>query len=469
MKKTLFTALVTLLQFGSVNAQDCPNGDFENWTSHPYKVSDSGWYNSNLQSLVKEDSLTVWPVTGFIGQAVHIQTAIVGTDTLQAYVINTLGDPKVGTGGMPYSQQPTAIAGYYRYNLKGNDSALMIIEFKKAGIVISATSFTFRNVSGSIASFTAFSFPLASIPTAPDSVIIGIASSNLDGIGVQSGSWLEIDQLKFTGSGITESIAGGTFDNWSPQSLDKPNNWQVQAHGNSGNGVNKSTSHVSGSYSIQLITQPSSSGSVECANITSGNMSANNGPSGGIPYTLMSDTLTGYYKYAPTGTDTGRISVNLSAAGIYVGGNNYHFFSAPTWTYFEMPFSAMTTPDTIRIDIQSGSWNAITSGSVLNIDYLQLKSQPLPPLSVNNIQKLSDHVIVYPNPVNDLLNFKFEKSVQGSVSVKIYDIMGQVIDYKNYEVAPAVISFLVGHLSYGMYFYEIRNNDTVIRDKFIKE
>ena len=185
MKKILLTSSLILLAGWAAWAQSCPNGDFENWNIYPYSVPDSGWFNSNPQSVAKADSLTVWPVTGVVGQAVHIQTAIIGTDTLQAYVINTLGDPKTGTGGMPYSQQPTSINGYYRYHMVGADSALMIIEFKKAGSVIATTQFAYRNASGDITTFTPFSFPLATIPVVPDSVIIGLASSNLEGTGVQ--------------------------------------------------------------------------------------------------------------------------------------------------------------------------------------------------------------------------------------------------------------------------------------------
>lgn len=454
-------------------AQDCPNGDFENWVSHPYNVPDSNWFTSNTQSLSQADTLTVWKVAGHSGQAIHLQTAIIGTDTLQAYVINTAGDPKSGSGGMPYTQQPTSITGYYRYNMVANDSALMIIEFKKAGVVISATQFTFRNVSGSLSTFTAFSFPLNTIPTAPDSVIIGIASSNLEGKGIQSGSWLEIDELAFSGTGITESIAGGSFDSWTAQSVDVPSDWATEAHGGNGTGVSKSTDHRAGSYSVQLTTQPGRGGgggsgnNVEVAQITTGNFSPNSGPRGGLPYTRNSDTISGYYKYAPSGADTGMLMVMLSASGATVGGANHFFNAASAWTYFEMPFNTSTTPDSIRIDIQSGSWNALTSGSILKIDYLQLKSQPL--LAVNDLKAAANKVLAYPNPANDIFNLRFDKMPAGPVNVKLYDIMGRVIDSHNYTATPSVISFQVGYLPTGMYFYEVSNNGNIIRDKFMKQ
>lgn len=456
----------------NASAQDCPNGDFENWVSHPYNVPDSNWYTSNIQSLSKADTLTVWKVTGHSGQAIHLQTAIIGTDTLQAYAINTIGDPKSGMGGVPYTQQPTSITGYYRYNMVANDSALMIVEFKKAGTVISATQFTFRNVSGSLSTFTAFSFPLNTIPVAPDSVIIGIASSNLEGTGIQSGSWLEMDELAFAGTGITEPIVGGSFDSWTAQSVDIPTDWATEAHGDNGTGVSRSTDHRAGSYSVQLTTQPGTGGggsgnSVEVAQITTGKYSPNSGPRGGLPYTHTSDTISGYYKYTPAGADTAMLMVMLTAAGTNVGGGNYFIHAASAWTYFEMPFNAGTTPDTIRIDIQSGSWNAAAAGSVLKVDYLQLKSQPL--LAVNDLAIAATNVLAYPNPANDVFNLKFDKIPAGSVNAKIYDIVGRVIDSRYYTVAPSVISFQVGNLPTGMYFYEVSNNGNIVRDKFLKK
>jgi Secretion system C-terminal sorting domain len=472
MKRTLLIVLPMLLSIGAI-AQSCPNGDFENWNVYPYSLPDSGWYTSNPRSLAQADTLTVWPVTGYIGQAVHIQTAIIGTDTMQAYVINTLGDPKNGSGGVPYTQQPTAITGYYRYNMVGGDSSIMIIEFKKAGAVISATQFAFRNVSGSISTFTPFSFPLNSIPEAPDSVIIGISSSNVLGSGMRSGSWLEVDQLAFSGTGITEPIPGGTFDNWATDSVYSPAGWTPETNGNGTDGVSRSATHVAGDFSLRLTTQ-STYGSehngqvVNCGVVTTGHVSPNSGPVGGLPYTLTTDTLSGYYLYSPAGVDTGMLFVSLSAAGAMVGGNGYMFHAASSWTYFEMPFTAFSTPDTMRIDIQSGSWYATTPGSVLNIDYLQLKSHPLPVLSVNSISK-THNVIAYPNPANDMLNIACNGCFTGPVHAGIYDITGRMILKRDYSQWPGVATFDVGGLPHGMYFYELISDGNTMRDKFIKE
>lgn len=472
MKKILLTSSLILLAGWAAWAQSCPNGDFENWNIYPYSVPDSGWFNSNPQSVAKADSLTVWPVTGVVGQAVHIQTAIIGTDTLQAYVINTLGDPKTGTGGMPYSQQPTSINGYYRYHMVGADSALMIIEFKKAGSVIATTQFAYRNASGDITTFTPFSFPLATIPVVPDSVIIGLASSNLEGTGVQSGSWVELDELSFGGTGITQPIAGGSFDSWVSQSVQSPVGWTAQSNGNGGTGISRSDTHYSGNYSVQLVTQYVSCGSCSNPNqpgeLTTGYFTQNNGPAGGLPYTHMIDTVSGYYMYAPAGADTASVQITLTAGGSMISSFWKNLFAASTWTYFEEPIFAPSTPDTIRIDLQSSSWNALTPGSVLNVDYLQLKSQPLPPISVGELNRSISGITAYPNPAVDVLNLAFHGNITSPFEVRIYDLTGRILYDQHYATPSDNVSLPVLFLSAGMYFYQISNAGNLYRGKFLK-
>ena len=54
-------------------------------------------------------------------------------------------------------------------------------------------------------------------------------------------------------------------------------------------------------------------------------------------------------------------------------------------------------------------------------------------------------------------------------ALKIYDLMGRVIDNYDYVKVPSIITLPVEPLPMGMYLYEIRNNGIVIRDKFIKK
>jgi hypothetical protein len=77
--------------------------------------------------------------------------------------------------------------------------------------------------------------------------------------------------------------------------------------------------------------------------------------------------------------------------------------------------------------------------------------------------------IVYPNPASDILNFRFDDSLQGDIRVKIYDLMGTVSYHQKFSAVPQLISFQIGNLPSGLYFYEIKTNDAIIRDKFEKQ
>ena len=380
MKKIVLVILF-LLSFGSLFAQSCPNGNFELWNSKPYTSPDTNWVTSNLQSIGSLDSLTVWPVTGIVRQAVHMQTVIIGVDTQKAYIVNNNGDPTHGQGGVPYTQRPGFITGFYKYNLPVNDSAMIWVIFKRSGAIIADNKIKFRGT-GSISTFTAFSFPLDTMSVSPDSVIIAATSSNVFGTGLQSGSWLELDQLAFAGTGITQIIPGGSFDSFNHFSYDVPTSWNVQQNGQSSSGVIKSLTHYEGSYSAELIsTSNSHSGggsSVNVCRITTGNYNDSGHVYGGLPYTNVTDTLTGYYMFIPDGADTGNINITFSHGGTSFVWRYHSFDSASTWTYFEVPFTLSSTPDSMRIEIQSGSWYATTPGSALYLDHLQFKSHPLP-------------------------------------------------------------------------------------------
>ena len=452
-----------------VTAQSCPNGNFEVWGAHNYNVLDSGWYDSNSQSISQNDTLTVWKVTGISGNAVHLQTSVIGLDTNQAYITNSLGDPMAGIGGFPFSQQPTAFTGYYKYNLPGSDSATLVVFFKKSGTIISTNKFMISNSTGSLATFTPFSFPI-SLSVVPDSVIIAASSSNVFGSGLQNGSWLELDQLAFTGTGITQSITDGSFDNWTPTAFEVPTGWKTTIGFISG--ISKSTDHFEGNYSAKLVSTPSGGGGggpVSPAFLTTGNISKQSGPVGGLPYTQMIDTLTGYYTYVPVGADTAGLNITLSQAGSPMAGFGTFFLPATSWTYFEVPFSVTTAPDTMRIDIMSASRFATIPGSTLQIDHMQLKSQPLPPVDVATLQMGKNSITYYPNPVADQLHVKFGFHVTGYVNVLIYDIVGHKYVDSSFLSKKSGVTIPVDQLPTGNYFVEILGKDLAVRDKFFKK
>lgn len=465
--KKIFSIIGLVVLSQSVFAQACPNGDFESWNSRTYSVPDSGWYTSNPTSLSIADTLTVWSVTGFSGQALHLQTYIIGTDTIMSYITNSYGDPTSGIGGVPYTLQPTAITGYYRYNLPVNDSAMLFVEFKSGGSIISVNKFMIRNSTGSLSTFTAFTFPIT-LTSAPDTVIIAASASNVFGSGMQSGSWLELDQLAFTGTSITQVIPDGNFETWVPELLESPTGWHDQV--NFVPSISKSTNHLDGSYSAQLVSTRGSGGgeAVAASFITTGTLSGHSGPNGGLPYTLLVDTLSGYYKYFSVGSDTGFINITLMQGGSPLSGFGTFFSAATSWTYFEIPFSVSSAPDSMRIDIVSSKMNATLPGSILNIDHFQLASQPLPPLVVTDFSLIENKFTVYPNPASDNVNFKFANIIEYPLEIKIKDMMGRTLISDAYRCKQNQFSVSLQNLPFGVYFYELNDKNIIYRGKFLK-
>jgi hypothetical protein len=462
MKWMMFFALLTAASraFG----QACPNGDFENWSIHPYAVPDSGWYTSNPASINAADTPTVWVVGGIAGNAAHLQTAIVGTDTLAGMVANSVGNPFLGIGGMAYGYKPDSLTGYYRYNLAGNDTALLYVGFKKMGVMVGADTFKIHGA-GSLSAFTRFAYAVA--PTAvPDTVTIAAWSSNIIRGGVQSGSWLELDALAFTGADTPQTIPNGGMDAWDTTAYDKPTGWQILQTGSGPSGVSQSALVVHcNSYSIQMTTPAEVGNLNNKAMITNGRFTAS-GTTGGLPYTLLSDTIAGYYQYFPTGNDTGALYITLTAGGMWVATNYTVFTQNADWTYFEVPFSSIITPDTLRLDIVSGSGYHVAPGSTLYLDCMQLKST----LSgVAELAKPENAAMAYPDPATDVLHIALPSSYGPNARVRFWDVYGNAIALESIGIAPGAISFNVSALAPGFYFFEIGQGGGMVKGRFLKE
>ena len=458
-------ALMLIIALASVTAygQACPNGDFENWTIHPYRVPDSGWYTSNPASINAADTLTVWMVPGIMGNAAHLQTTIIGVDTLTGMMGNSLGNPFGNRGGMPCTHRPDSITGYYRYHLTGNDTALLYVAFKKMGAVVGADTFKIHG-SGSLTAFGRFAYAVT--PTViPDTVIIAAWSSNVVHGGAQSGSWLELDGLTFTGTDTPQVITNGGLDAWITDNYDKPTGWQVLQTGNGASGISQSSTVVHcNSYSIQMTTPADVDHLNNKAIITNGKFTPT-GTTGGLPYTLTSDTIAGYYQYSPTGNDTGALYITLTLAGMWVAGNYTIFTTNADWTYFEVPFSSLITPDTLRLDLVSGSSFHEAPWSTLYLDCMQLKST----LSgVGELSAATANPIAYPNPAIDELHIALPHAFAGNLQATIYDVYGRTIIFQAYESAPSTLSIDLGSLNAGIYCFGLIANGTEVRGRFVK-
>lgn len=466
MKKNTFT-LLFLLAFSMIsllNAQVIPNPNFENWTDIIYAEPNS-WASSNRESIPKYQVATTKTVTGNTGLGLRLETYINGNDSAFGYIIygSGNGDPTQGEGGLPYNELPSGITGYYRYNLPGNDTAIMLVILKNAGNVLSTDVIKVRGT-GTLSAFTQFNYSLAAaatVTTNPDSVIIAFASSNaIDEVGMENGSYIELDEIAFTGTNITQPLMNGGFESWMQDTLNIAAGWKQ------GGAPVKKVPGYGSNYAARLKTVLYDGNNVGASGLTNGFFPPQGGPpQAGLPYTLMSDTLYGYYKFSGS-NDSGVVHYVTKITGSVVGQGIKYFKTANNWTYFKMPILSASTPDTMQLNFYShqppGNMNSV--GSTLEIDNLYLFSSPNTKLIGN---ALNDLIFIYPNPSSDIIYIN--SKALAPKNIVITDIQGKTMDVDIMQTSSDNAKIDVSKLNKGLYFVKIYYNDYHLVRKIIKE
>lgn len=95
---------------------------------------------------------------------------------------------------------------------------------------------------------------------------------------------------------------------------------------------------------------------------------------------------------------------------------------------------------------------------------------PRPQTGVNELKNIND-CIVFPNPFSDYINFNFLKTENNPVNIKIYDILGNLLQ-DNHFFNPSYFSCLkvnATDLSNGLYVYEIDINGHKTKGIIIKK
>lgn len=455
MKKLITLIIIFAFSKANLSAQ-LLNGSFENWSSVQYSEPE-GWHNGNQESVPTIGAACVTEVAGVNGSAIRLETMVNESDTAGAFFTN--GDPMSGEGGTPCSTQPAAITGSIRYNIPGNDTALIIVMFKKNGAIVGQNVIQIKGT-GIQNSFAPFSYPVTS-SVAPDSVIVAATSSNLLGNGgVEVGSFVEIDDLAFDGA--AGSIPNGDFETWSTATVDFLSDWNVNGD------VQKTSDSQDGSYAIKLTTADYGNGDIGAAQVTNGYYSQN-GPQGGIPFSSMSDTLCGYYKYVTSGSDSAQFSITTTANGMPIGGGFNKFGPVTQYTYFEIPVSSSSIPDSMQISLTSSQWpytiNSV--GSTLYVDQLALRSQLTAGI------KSADHknpfsAYAFPNPSSHTISIRTEQTLHGAAVVSIYDVSGSLVKSEMVANPGNTIDLDITTLSRGTFFFKVICGNIVLQSSFTK-
>jgi Secretion system C-terminal sorting domain len=77
---------------------------------------------------------------------------------------------------------------------------------------------------------------------------------------------------------------------------------------------------------------------------------------------------------------------------------------------------------------------------------------------ISNVQPIVNDAIttlVYPNPIEDIVNFKFSSPVNGKIAVSIYDIHGRLIVFQEKEAENNLLTINNLLLAAGEYFVKL--------------
>ena len=223
-------------------------------------------------------------------------------------------------------------------------------------------------------------------------------------------------------------------------------------------------------YSVRLVSNSVMGGGAVPGMLTAGKMDIDfinqtGDISGGIPYTQKPARLKGWYKYSPTGTDTALIAIWIKHDTLEIGGGEIKISNTTSgWTEFtvDINYNSNLTPDTINILFSSSAQrNNVPMGSALDIDHIWLEGG-----SLGYTRRFKEHLgfQLYPNPAKSYVKIVPEVNTQVDY-VNVYSSTGALVIHKtdfDHE-----ISLNTSQLSHGLYFVEIRLNNSSIVEKLI--
>lgn len=232
-----------------------------------------------------------------------------------------------------------------------------------------------------------------------------------------------------------QQVPNADFESWDSQ--DKPTDWNTvnSALGGAGALLNqtcyRSTDANSGSYAINLVTvdppsfPPGNPDINGIASTGSVQTSPPYGVTGGITFDDFPDSLVGYYKYFPSGSDIGTIEMVLKSSGEDTIAHAR--FETPSstvnqYTRFSVPFDYRNanTPDlAVHLISSSDGFNPVV-GSQIWVDDLEVIYNPV----VSSVaQKMKEsRVEVY--FANNQLYIKNPAQKQIG-NIEVYDMVGR--------------------------------------------
>ncbi len=361
MKKTvliLISGLYSLLSLSQI-----PNPGFENWTNDTLVIP-SGWLSYGKTTQITPGSDGDYAIQIQRDPSRYTEPGAI----LYGYPV---GD--IFTGGIPFADRPDSLVIHAKYDIAPDDSAWVLIMFKKDGVYISQDTFF---ITGAYTSdFRRLAYEVNYLTAdVPDSLIIGFTSSNP--ANFSGDGYLIIDDVYFTNTLL--SIPNSSFESWNVAVLEEPDGWNTDNRSLAGNPqlpVTATSDSYSGDHAIRIQNVAVQNGITPGYAITG--PQGDSGPLPGFPVSERDTLLSGYFKFFPENNDTCNFGVIMYSGGTMIGSG---FFTTSlltdTYTQFIIHINYNQPPEiipdsaTILLIPFQGSLSALGE-SVLFVDELR--------------------------------------------------------------------------------------------------
>jgi len=473
MKKLFTIAFLATLSLPIIAQNDIPNWSFEHWDS-AYYLSPKHW------------DMTMGKITPVSPSHGGLWACKIENDSTQqspGVVMDGQTDEGITFwGGKPYSQRPDSVKIYIKYDIVPDDTARLMIIFKKNGTPI-AYQFVALAWGSNTASYQEFKCKI-NLPAiiVPDTVIFGIVAS--DYISHPNGPWpisnyIIIDDITFTGAGITQQLPNNDFEQWDSTQVLNLRDWY-----NSNNvmaqllslpaSLVRTTDHTTGNYALLVQNYVSSTDTIYGYTFTPSDESDpwDNTPAFELTQPFTYNKFSFDYKYLPLNGDTMSINVSLFNNGTWVGGTYFKSgATVNTWTAQDVPLSYNPTnpPDSAKIYIwayKSDSISKPQGNSKLYIDNLRFGYTA----DVKSQTDLNNSFSVYPNPFNGITTINYQIKNSEKVEIKIMNVLGKEIAVLVNETTPKGsynVTFDGSGLTKGIYFCRIKAGNDMETKKLV--
>ena len=112
------------------------------------------------------------------------------------------------------------------------------------------------------------------------------------------------------------------------------------------------------------------------------------------------------------------------------------------------------------------TWHSGEDIWLLGVDSNGCENEWCVPTRINNMQPTNSSILVYPNPATTILSFQY--AYQSSVTIKIIDITGRLMDEQTLQNST-IASFNVASYTPGIYLYQVITNGKTQSGKVIVE